>query len=121
MNIKNDAGNDADKTNQGCAVVAASAIGATPFLIQDKINGRIYSRTDYKQLKKIVLELVTDPNLLYTLGMRAAQIMQKEWSPMVAADRFCRVAQSIIYCKKIPTYSAGPMSKAPAITRNWFD
>lgn len=107
--------------SSGCAVVAASAIGATPFLIQDKINGRIYSRTDYKQLKKIVLELVTDPNLLYTLGMRAAQIMQNEWSPMVAADRFCRVAQSILYCKKIPTYSAGPMSKAPAITRNWFD
>ena len=42
----------------GCAVVANSAIGATPFLIKDGENGRVYSNGNINQAYKAVKEIM---------------------------------------------------------------
>jgi len=106
--------------SSGCAVIASSAIGATPFLVHDNINGLIYKRTDYEDFRRCVFKLVENLDLCIKLGAEAIKTMQNEWTPKIAANRFIDIAASFLNHQTEPEYKSGPMSKAPSISRNWF-
>lgn len=106
--------------SSGCAVVAGSAIGATPFLVQHNVNGCIYNSIDYKQFEELVLSLIINDSLRENIGLNAIKTMQEEWSPLIAADRFYMTAKNLIEGQMNLSYENGPMSKATLITRRWF-
>lgn len=106
--------------SSGCAVVAGSAIGATPFLVQHNVNGCIYNSIDYKQFEELVLSLIINDSLRENIGLNAIKTMQEEWSPLIAADRFYMTTKNLIEGQMNLSYENGPMSKATLITRRWF-
>jgi len=106
--------------SSGCAVVAGSAIGATPFLVQHNVNGCIYNSIDCKQFEELVLSLIINDSLRESIGLNAVKTMQEEWSPLIAANRFYTTAKNLIEGQMNLSYENGPMSKATLITRRWF-
>ena len=106
--------------SSGCAVVAGSTIGATPFLVQHNVNGCIYNGIDYKQFEELVLSLIMNDSLREYIGLNAVKTMQEEWSPLIAADRFYIITKNLIEGQMNLSYENGPMSKATSITRRWF-
>lgn len=104
----------------GCAVVAGSQIGATPFLIENGKNGLIYDKCNYKSFEKQVIELINNDEKRINIGIEAIRTMQNIWSPKIAAHRFYNFSKSLLNNSKLPTYTIGPMSIAPSIKRDWF-
>lgn len=105
----------------GCAVVTSSVIGATPFLVQNNINGYIYNNTDYNQFANCVLKLTKEPSTCIRLGTEALATMRQVWAPSVAAKRFTSVVKNMLNNQALPVFSEGPMSNAPVISRQWFN
>ena len=104
--------------DSGCAVIAGSGAGAAPYLIKDKINGRIYKSGDVSSLSKIIEELVSDKAVREMLGMQAHKTIQETWSPVTAAARFKRICDQIVSNGTdavLPEYQDGPLSKAESI------
>lgn len=74
----------------GCAVVASSAMGAVPFMIENGYNGYSYKWNDFSDFNKKVEMLIKNPDLRESAGKNAYRFVQENYSPEVAADRFCR-------------------------------
>lgn len=110
-----------ESMSAGCAVVTNSVIGATPFLVQHNVNGYIFKNGDFKQFATHVYKLAKDPTLCRNLGTEALYTMREEWSPLVAANRFAMVVKALLGKKDMPVFLSGPMSKAPIMSRTWFN
>ena len=104
----------------GCAVIADSAIGAAPYLVEHMKNGLLYQTGNYRSFEDMVMELATDKGLRDRLGREAFVSMRKYWTPQIAAERLCILIDALLNNKTLPVYDIGPISKAPLIRRNWF-
>lgn len=102
----------------GCAVLASSAAGCVPYLITDGDNGLIYKFGDMNDLAHKLRKLIEDKPLRETLGRKAIETIQHEYSADLAAQRFMEFVSSPD--GKKPSYESGPMSKAPIIKNNWY-
>lgn len=101
--------------SNGCAVVASDKIGAAPYLIEDRYNGRLFHSKDINSLTTVVEELLENPNECYSYSKRAYETMKFIWSPINAAKQFIVLAESLLYNKQIEIKS-GPCSNAEIIT-----
>ncbi|WP_353939447.1 glycosyltransferase family 4 protein [uncultured Bifidobacterium sp.] len=79
-----------ESMRQGCAVVASSAMGAVPFMIKDGINGFACRWNDFDKFYDCVKRLINDRQLYTQISYNAMKTIEDEYSPDVAADRFCR-------------------------------
>ena len=103
----------------GCACVASHAAGATPFLIEDKRNGRIFRSGDKESLKNALEELIRNREKARLLGQNAYENMRKYWNPEVAAKRVIEMAEAMLTGKTVK-YEYGPMSECEYLYDNWF-
>ena len=71
--------------NSGCAVVANHMIGAAPYLIQDGVNGLIYTDGKKEELFALTEKLVTDRELCRSLGRQAYTTITETWNAENAA------------------------------------
>lgn len=94
----------------GCAVVASSAIGSVPFLINDGENGRIYRNGSIRQAYTAVREILQSPDLAIKYGRNAADLLSKDFNYKVAAERICEFSEK---------FKTGLLSKAEIIKNNW--
>lgn len=107
--------------NSGCAVVASHAIGAVPYLLKNKENGLIYRFGDTEALYRRVKRFLAEPEEQRRLGKAAYRTIVEEWNAATAAERFIKLAETILAGKKSPDlYDSGPCSRAEIMREDWF-
>ncbi|MEG1847962.1 MAG: glycosyltransferase [Lachnospiraceae bacterium] len=101
--------------NSGCAVVASHAMGATPYLIQDGVNGLIYRNEDFHEFYACVKKLILDRDLRQRLGRAAYETITTVWNAENAAQQLLKLCTQL--CDGVEDYYApeGPISKAPIV------
>lgn len=103
----------------GCAVVASSAIGSVPFLIQHNENGMIYKYGNHKNAYRVVKELLVDNEKTITLGAKAKEsIISYDYK--TAAERLLNGINEFYGSGTITPYHSGVFSSVEIIKNNWF-
>ena len=97
--------------NSGCAVVASQTAGATNFMIEDGVNGKIYKNDSVDELKSVVLNLVKDYDTIEKIGAAAYLSIKNIQNAEIAAKRFSEVSEAIVSGGELPRYDSGPMSE----------
>lgn len=105
--------------NAGCAVVASSAAGATPWLVKSGETGYVFRSGSVKSLVKRLRSLLDSSKLRCDLGRRAYEQMDSLWNPQVAAGRVIALYEAISKGEDTP-FEEGPLSKAGIVKNNWF-
>lgn len=78
----------------GCCPVASSEAGATPFLVENNINGVVYKTGSLSDLLKKVVFLLENPEKRKRMGLLAQQAIYNHWSAPVAARNFLALAKA---------------------------
>ena len=108
--------------NSGCAVIADSAIGSVPFLIENENNGFIVKTGDVQMIFDRLCDLLNKPALTEKLGRSAYHTISSEWNAVVVAERFLTVADVFYKTGDLPNlYFSGPLSKAMIMGDNEFE
>ena len=103
----------------GCATIATSAAGATPFLIKDGETGYAYRSGDWRSLADKLELYLKDTAGARLMGKRAYELMNTQWNPAEAAERVLTVSEHLIQGESF-FFDAGPLSRAPLIYENWY-
>lgn len=102
-----------ESMNSGCAVVACSAIGSVPFLMQSGENGLAYPQGDVDALYAHVKYLLDDPAECEKLGKAAYATMTSLWNAETAVTRLLVLCEALLSGDPHPhLYDEGPCSKA---------
>lgn len=95
----------------GCAVVASDAAGATPYLVQDGINGSVYRSGNFDELLEQVRYLLRNPEVQALHGRMAYETMRNTWNGNVAAQRLLKLIEVLLNGERCPNvYEDGPCS-----------
>ena len=102
--------------NSGCVEIVSDRMGATPFLIEDGINGLTYSRDSYEELESRLLQVIDNWEEYRLLGENAWKTIIEEWNAKVAADRLLSFCGELLERSTEPNLPvSGPLSKAPIL------
>ncbi|MDO5124140.1 MAG: glycosyltransferase [Eubacteriales bacterium] len=101
--------------SEGCALLASSAVGSVPYLIEDEVNGLVYRYADKSDFLQKLLKLAKDKSLAETLGENAFLTIKDEYNAQVGAQRLLEFSQNTNLSRE-----RGPMSKAPVIKNRWY-
>nr|WP_315215430.1 glycosyltransferase [uncultured Flavobacterium sp.] len=96
---------------EGCAVIASVETGAGKSIISNLENGILFKSGDWKGLSKQISLLVQDENLRQKIQLKGKATINEIWSPEVAATRFIKVCEAILYNKEIPIFENGPLKR----------
>lgn len=80
---------------RGCPVIGSNAIGAVPFLIQDKENGIIFKDRNLDDLVACMELIIKDSELREKMAINAYKTIQDKWSPKVAAENLLQLIEAI--------------------------
>ncbi len=105
--------------NSGCAVVASSAAGSAPFLLEDGENGFTFRSGDAGELFEKTQALLTQPTLAARFGVAAYETVSTLWNAETAGQRFLQFTECFSASKTVPApYENGPLSAAPLMKDN---
>lgn len=104
----------------GCAVVASSAAGSTPFLVTHNQNGKVYKYGNDKNAYIAVKELLLNKEETERLGKNAMETIENEYNCEIAAKRFVEAVKEFYDKGSITPYEIGVLSRADIIKNNWF-
>ena len=111
-----------ESMNSGCAVVADSAIGSVPFLLNNGENGFIYKDGDIDDLVNKVKYLLDNPDVAKKCGVEAYKTLCDEWNGENAANKLIALAKELLNGNKKPyIYDDGICSKAEILKDNWHE
>ena len=94
----------------GMAIVASYKAGSTPYLINHRDNGFIY--TNKKQLIDYTKILISSSDLRMKFGKKASDTINELWNPKSAASNLIQLYNAIINKDKNLIPHKGPCSKA---------
>lgn len=97
----------------GCVLVASDAIGSSPYLIQDGINGFLFKSRSIDSLEEKVRWLLDHPTNLQEMRKNATMSMKRLWSPRNAAESFLKLVDDLQHGRKC-SIKEGPASIAEA-------
>ena len=103
----------------GCAIVASSAIGSVPFLINHGENGLIYKYGNYKNAYNEVKSLLCDTQKAKFLGENAKATIAY-YNHEIAAERFVNAVKEFHSVNTITSSDSGIFSSVKIIKNNWF-
>lgn len=103
---------------QGCCPVVSHMIGSVPYLIEDKVNGRIFESGNLESLVECVSSLASNIFEIKRLGQNAYETMRNIWNPREAATRLIKISQELLRGNHF-TYDNGPLSKAFPISQKY--
>ncbi|MBR3805816.1 MAG: glycosyltransferase [Clostridia bacterium] len=110
-----------ESMNSACAVVANSAIGSVPFLINDGENGYMYKDGDVDDIYNKVKSLLDNADERKRLGKNAYKTMAEEWNAENAAEKFVALCEKMLAGEYKPfPYASGVCSKAEILKDNWY-
>ena len=99
--------------NSGCAVVAGSEAGATPFLIKHGQNGLVFDGENEKDFIEKSEMLVKDRNLASKLGRSAQNTVNSLWNADRAADELIRFTRYVLTDPKMARTEGDGVNWAP--------
>ncbi len=103
----------------GCATVATSVAGATPFLIEDGTTGYVFRSGSEKSLAHKLELCLKDKEHMKDIGRAAYRQMADHWNPREAAARLIEVSGHLIKGESC-FMDVGPMSKAGILYEDWY-
>lgn len=106
--------------NSGCAVVASSQIGSSPYLIDDGENGFIYEDGNLCDLYEKVKRLLLNTALCDEFGKNAYFTITETWNGKNAAERLIALSDRLLKNESDDIYENGPCSKANILKDNWY-
>ena len=107
--------------NSGCAVVASDAAGATPYLVNDGVNGSVYHSGDVQELYEKVRRLLENTTMQYSFGKAAYLTITELWNAEVAAKRFLQLSQALLNGTDASgLFANGPCSLAKPLREDWY-
>jgi glycosyltransferase involved in cell wall biosynthesis len=95
----------------GCAIVASKGAGAAAAMINNEVNGLLFSIGDWRELSSQLDRLIHDVNLRQKLSTEAIRTTQQVWSPQVVANRFHGISDALLSNREVPIFASGPMSR----------
>ena len=101
-----------ESMNSACAVVANNAIGASPYLINDGVNGLLYynDKNSNELVEKVKL-LLDNAEKRRELSKKAYETIANEWNAENAADKLIILAEKFLRGeKKAKSFSDGVCS-----------
>lgn len=98
-----------ESMNSACAVVASNAIGAVPFLINNKRNGLIFRNQDWNDLYDKVHWLIKNPDFRCRIQEEAYRTITQDWNAENAARRLLKLIDKLNKGEDTP-YTDGPCS-----------
>jgi glycosyltransferase involved in cell wall biosynthesis len=104
----------------GCAVVASSAAGSTPFLVKHNQNGKIYKYGNHIEAFKAVKELFLNKEETERFCKNAIQTIENEYNGEIAAKRLVQAVKEFNDTGLITPCEGGILSQAEIIKNNWF-
>lgn len=104
--------------SNGCAVIASSDIGSSPYLIKPGVNGLIFKSKSIKSLIEKVETLLLNPMMKEQIALKAYESMTEIWSPNNAAKNIIQLGRDIIN-KKPNSIKSGPCSPAEKTKQKW--
>jgi len=110
-----------ESMNSGCCVIASSAIGAVPFMLEHCVNGLVYKSRRVKELSFFVKKAVESRKLREKLGRNAYASVHDIWNADNAAACFVKELKRLttgIPADRTAEEKEGicPMDKAPVIS-----
>lgn len=110
-----------ESMNSCCAVVANSAIGAAPFLVEHGENGYMYQDGNIDDLYQKVKTLLDNESERKRLAKNAYKTMVCEWNAENAARKFLSLCERMLAGEYKPQpYENGVCSKAKRLKDGWF-
>lgn len=110
-----------ESMNSACAVVANSAIGSVPFLVEDGVNGYMYKDGDIDGLYNRVKRLLDNKDERKRIAKNAYSTMANEWNAENAASRFVSLCEKMLAGQYKPfPFENGVCSKAKILKDNWY-
>ena len=110
-----------ESMNSACAVVANSAIGSVPFLVEDGVNGYMYKDGDVDGLYNRVKRLLDNKDERKRIAKNAYSTMTDEWNAENAANRLVSLCERMLAGEYKPfPYESGVCSKAERLKDNWM-
>lgn len=107
--------------NSGCAVVASDAVGATPFLVKDGVNGNVYHSGDTQELYEKVRRLLDDTAAQERFGSAAYRTISELWNAETAAERLLQLSQALLDGRDAhKLFADGPCSPAHPLREDWY-
>ncbi len=111
-----------ESMNSACAVVANSAIGSVPFLINDGENGSMYKDGDFNDFYNKVKKLLVDSNERKRIARNAYRTMTEEWNAQNAAEKFVALCERLLAGEYKPfPFERGVCSKAIILKDDWYN
>lgn len=110
-----------ESMNSGCVPISSHAIGSTPFLIDDGVNGFIYQDGNVDDLYFKIKLLFDKKKKMKKMSENAYKTIVDMWSPRNAAERFIKITESILNGEDIELFNEGPLSKAEIILDDWYN
>lgn len=107
--------------NSCCACVASHAAGSTNFLLEDGIDGMIYTDGDVDMLYEKVKKLVDDKCFRQSIAKNAYKKIFEVWNPNKSTYRLIEIIEAIINKTDLPEFKDGPCSKAEVLKHNWYN
>ena len=104
----------------GCAVVASSAAGATPFWVKHNQNGKVYKYGNDKNAYNAVKELLQNREEIKRFGKNANKTITDEYDGQIAIERFIEAVKEFNDTGTITPHESGVLSQANIIKNNWF-
>ncbi|MFI3293147.1 MAG: glycosyltransferase [Rikenellaceae bacterium] len=95
--------------SNGCVAVSSHMVGAAPYLITDKFNGRLFESGSVESLYSTVKELIVNRDLCDLYAKRAYTNMREVWSAQNAVKQFISLAESLLNKGKF-SVAHGPCS-----------
>lgn len=99
-----------------CAVLACSAAGSPPFLIDDGENGLLYPSNSPEVFAERVLFLAENPEQRQRLAQNAHKSIHEQWNADAAAKRFLALVDHLQNGATGSPFTEGPCSVAPVLT-----
>lgn len=110
-----------ESMNSCCAVVANSAIGAVPFLIEHGENGYMYQDGNLDDIYDKVKALLDNADERKRLAKNAYQTMADEWNADNTAKKFLSLCERMLAGEYKPLpYENGVCSQAKRLKDQWF-
>lgn len=106
--------------NSCCACVASHAAGSTNFLIDDGVDGMVYTDGNVDMLYEKVKRLVDDRSYRHSVAKKAYEKIYEVWNPDKSTLRLIDIIEAVIENKDIPEFENGPCSKAKVLKHNWY-